>query len=52
MSRRKRHSKEEQSIETLIQFSDHREEIALAQKERRLKETKLEGWIKLSKLQR
>ena len=41
---RRRHSEEEQSTETLIWLSDHGEEIALAQQERRLKETKLEGW--------
>ena len=40
MSRR-RHSEKEQSTKTLILLSDHREEIALAHRARRLKETKL-----------
>ena len=39
---RRRQSEKEYSTKNLIQLSDHREEIALAQQERQLKETNLE----------
>ena len=41
---RRRHSKEEHSIETLIRSSDHKKEIVLAQQEKDSRRHNLKGW--------